>query len=100
MLRRLDGPSKQGNASVTSTTPFEVKVGASAAAREVVTIQADQPIYVYFADEGETPNAAAVAASGFTQTRNIINTYEASTRQAIWVLAISLTASVRFAERG
>jgi len=100
MLRRLDGPSKQGNATVTSTTPVEVKVDSVAADREVVTIQANESIYVYFADEGETPNAATVAASGFIQTRNIINTYEASTGQALWVLAVGLTATVRFAERG
>ncbi len=100
MIRRLDGPAKQSNQSVTTTTPFEVKVGASPEDREVVTIQANQPIYVYFADEGETPSAATIQASGFIQTRDIINTYEAGDRQAIWVLAVALTSTVRFAERG
>lgn len=100
MLRKLDGPALQGNLTVTTATPVELKVGASRADREVVSVQADQSIYVYFADEGETPLAATIQASGFIQTRNILNTYEAGGRQAIWLLAVSLTSYVRIAERG
>ena len=52
MLQPLDGPSKQFIlAAVTTTTPVEVKAGATSfPERKIITLQADAKFYIYFAD--------------------------------------------------
>lgn len=102
MLSPLDGPSKQGLlSSVGTATPVEVKVGASAFSdRKVITMQSeDGKFYVYFADTGETPSAATVAANGFTQFKDQKESYEAGEKQVVYVLSVSGTINIRIAER-
>ena len=102
MYSPLDGPSKQGKlSSVGTATPVEVKVDASAfEGRSVITLQGTGKFYIYFADEGETPNAATVSANGFEQAKDSINTYEAGSKQAVFVLSVTGTIDIRIAERG
>lgn len=109
MLKALDGPSKSSKlTSVGTATPVEVKVGASAFEdRKVITMQStkkDSPnygdFYVYFADEGETPNAATISANGQVQSKNAKESYEAGPSQVVYVLADSGTISIRITERG
>lgn len=102
MLFPLDGPSKQGTlSSVGTLTPVEVKVGASSfEGRKVVTLQGDAKFYIYFADENVVPSAADVSNNGFLQFKNSKETYEASSQQAIYVLAESGTVNIKIAERG
>jgi len=98
---QLDGPSKSFVLSAVGTvTPVEVKAGGSAfEERKVITLQADGKFYIYFADEGETPNAATVSSTGMTQYKNARESYEASGSQAVFVLAVTGTVDVRGAER-
>lgn len=101
MLQALDGPSKSFKlSSVGVATPVEVYASGSAfEERKVITLQSDGKFYVYFADEGETPNAATVSANGFIQYKNAKESYEASGSQAVFVLALSGTVDIRGAER-
>lgn len=101
MLQPLDGPSKQFKlAAVGVVTPVEVFASGSAfSERKILTLQSDGKFYVYFADEGETPNAATVAANGFIQYKNAKESYEATGSQAVFVLAVTGTVDVRGAER-
>jgi hypothetical protein len=108
MIEALDGPAKSGKLSAVGTvTPVEVKVGASVFdGRKVITLQNSREdtnrgrFYVYFADEGETPNASTVADNGLLQERNVKETYEAGPEQAVFVLAVSGTVDIRITERG
>ena len=97
----LDGPSKQFKLSAVGVvTPVEVFAsGSSFSERKVVTLQADGKFYIYFADEGETPNAATVAANGFIQYKDAKESYEAAGSQAVFVLAVTGTVDIRGAER-
>lgn len=100
MFEALDGPSKPFVLAVGTATPIEVKAGASSfPERKVITIQADAKFYIYFADEGETPNAATVIATGMWQAKNAKESYEASGSQAVFVLALSGTVNIRGVER-
>jgi hypothetical protein len=101
MLQPLDGPSKQFILSaVTTTTPVEVKAGASAfPERKVITLQADSKFYIYFADEGETPSAGDITSKGFIQYKNAKESYEAAGSQVVYVLAETGTVDIRGAER-
>ena len=101
MLQPLDGPSKQYTLSITTATAVEIKDGANPVLeeRKVITLQGDGRFYVYFADEDQTPNAATVAADGFLQYRNAKETYEASSTQAVFIVAASGTVDVKVAER-
>lgn len=100
-LLPLDGPSKSFKLSAVGTaTPVEVYASGSAfAERKVVTLQGDGKFYVYFADEGETPNAATVSANGFIQYKDAKESYEATGSQAMFVLAFTGTVDIRGAER-
>ena len=97
----LDGPSLQGQQDVTDSVVFRVRVGSSELdQRKVVTIQPlDGLIWVYFGDNSTVPSAATVKASGFTQPRGSIRSYEASTSQEIYVVSDTGTVDIRFAER-
>ena len=101
MLQPLDGPSKPFKlSSVGVVTPVEVFAsGSSFPERKVITLQSDGKFYIYFADEGETPSAATVAANGFIQYKNAKESYEASGSQAVFVLAVTGTVDIRGAER-
>tara|TARA_R110000851_G_scaffold308093_1_gene466877 strand:+ start:392 stop:700 length:309 start_codon:yes stop_codon:yes gene_type:complete len=101
MLQPLDGPSKSFKlSSVGIVTPIEVFAsGSSFQERKLITLQADGRFYIYFADEGETPNAATVAANGFIQYKNAKESYEASGSQAVFVLAVTGTVDIRGTER-
>lgn len=107
MLQPLDGPAIQGKlTSVTSTTPVQAKVGASAYEdRKVLTLQSSKQdsnygkFYVYFANEGETPINTDVSTKGFIQDINSIHSYEASSSQTVWLMAVTGTIDIRIAER-
>jgi len=101
MFQPLDGPAIQGTISVNTTVPQLVKVGASAFdERKVITIQPiDGRIYVYFANDGENPNAATISSKGFIQYKIQKDSYEASHTQNVYILAVSGTVDVRIAER-
>ena len=101
MLLPLDGPSKQFVlSSVGTTTPVEVKAGASAfSERKVITLQGDGRFYIYFADEGETPTNTDVSTKGFTQYKDAKESYEAAGSQVVYVLAVTGTVNIRGAER-
>ena len=101
MFLPLDGPAKQGVlSSVGTVTPVECKIEAQPfSERKVITLQGDGKFYVYFADEGETPNAATVSANGFTQFKDQKETYEASCQQAVFVLSVTGTIDIVLAER-
>lgn len=102
MLQPLDGPAAQGLlSSVGTSTPVEVKVGASALTdRKLVTLQGDGKFYVYFGDDSASaPSAADVENNGFLQFKDQVQSYEAGDRQPIYVLADSGTVDIRIAER-
>lgn len=100
-LYPLDGPATQDTISVNSSTVQEAKVGGSAFEdRKVVTLQpVDGKIYVYFGDGVSTPSSATVIADGFIQYKNEKCSYEATHRQAIFILSVSGTVNVKIAER-
>jgi len=101
MMLPLDGPSSQYTLSVNTTVVTEVKNGAERwAGRSVITLQpTDGRIYVFFGDGGPAPSAATVIARGFLIFKNAKETYEASDKQEVYILAVSGTVSVRVAER-
>lgn len=100
MLQPLDGPSKSFTVTIDTVTPTKVKAGAfSFAERKVITLQGDGKFYVYFADEGETPNAATILSTGFIQYKNAKESYEASGSQEVFILADTGTVDIRGAER-
>jgi hypothetical protein len=101
MLQPLDGPSKSFKlSSVGTVTPVEVfATGSAFAERKVITLQSDGKFYIYFADEGEVPDAATVSANGFIQYKDAKESYEASGSQAVFVLAVSGTVDIRGTER-
>lgn len=96
----LDGPSKQYSLSVTTGAVVEVINTSSLDERKVVTIQPlTSDIWVYFWDGTNTPSLATVQNDGFRQFKKAMNTYEASTQQKIYIVAITATTSVRIVER-
>lgn len=106
MLLPLDGPSKQFSVTVNSTTPVEVKAGASAfLERKVITLQNYKTdtnkgdFYVYFADDGVVPSSGDVSSDGFIQSKNSKESYEAAGSQAVYIMAVSGSVDVRGAER-
>jgi hypothetical protein len=100
MFSPLDGPSAQESLTVTSATVQEAKAGVSVLSdRQVVTLQPSQKIYVYFGDGISVPNAATVSSKGIIQYKDQLNSYEASSSQPIFILAVSTTASVKVIER-
>jgi len=102
MLRRLDGPAKQGSLTVTNTAVQELKVDAQTfKGRSVITLRADQKVLLYFGDDsGVAPDVATVAADGILIFKNEFITIEAGNLQNVYILAESTTAEVKFAERG
>lgn len=108
MLQPLDGPSKHGILTVTDTVPIEVKVGASSLEeRKVITMQSyksDDPdfgdFYVYFAEGTETPTNTDLSTKGVIQPKNNLHTYEASAKQIMWVMAVTVSSiKIRIIER-
>lgn len=101
MLQPVDGPSTQGNVSVDTTTPQELKVGASRLTeRKIVTLQPlDGKVWVYFGEEGVTPSAANLQDNGFEVAKKEKASFEVGERQPLWVLSQSGTTDVRYAER-
>lgn len=100
MFYPVDGPAKQGILSVGTGAIIEVKVGASPFAdRKVVTIQPEGKIYVYFADDGETPSTTDLTTKGFYQFKDAMQSYEAGPGQKIYVLSATGTVNVRISER-
>jgi hypothetical protein len=98
----LDGPSLQGQHTLTTSTVFRVKVGSlEMEERDVVTIQSlTGNIWVFFGDEINVPTSSDVRDKGFMQVKNTIASYEAGTKQQIYILADTITCDIRFAERG
>lgn len=100
MLAPLDGPSLQGVISVGTGAVVEAKVGASIFSdRKVITIQPENKIYVFLADEGVTPSTTDVSTKGFVHYKNAKETYEAGEKQKIYLLSLAGTINVRIAER-
>ena len=101
MLRPLDGPSKQGKLSVTTSVAVEIKIEAGAySERKVITLQPlDGKILVYFADEGVVPSAATVSSDGFEHPKKAVRSYEATDKQALYMVSSSGTVNVITAER-
>jgi hypothetical protein len=100
MSRLLDGPAKQTKVSVGTGTAVEVKVGASSFTdRQAITIQPTGKLKVYFADEGETPSAATVAANGFIHFKDAKETYEAGPQQKVFIVSDTGTIDVVVCER-
>lgn len=102
MLRRLDGPSKQGSLTVDNVTVQELKKDAQPfKGRSVITLRADQKVLIYFGDDsGVAPSAVTVAADGIPVFKNEFITIEAGNLQHVYILADSTTAEVKFVERG
>ena len=100
MFHPLDGPSAQLKlTSVDTTTPREVKVGGTALAeRQVITLQPNGNMKVYFGD-GTTPSGATVTANGLDHIKGTKETYEAGTQQQVWILAVAGTIDVIVVER-
>ena len=100
MFYPVDGPAKQGVLSVGTGAVVEAKVGASAFSdRKVVTLQPSGKLYVYFADDNETPTTTDVSTKGFYHAKNAMQSYEAGPGQKICLLSDTGTISVRIAER-
>lgn len=97
----LDGPAKQIPAiTLTTSTVVEVKSGTPLDGRAIITIQPlDGDIWVYFGDGINIPSAATVAADGFLHYRHADKSYEAGDRQPVFIVARTITTSVRIAER-
>ena len=97
----LDGPSSQTRVNVTTSTVVRLRVGPSELAeRKVITVQPTTGnIYIYFGDGTATPNSTTVQNNGFIHYKNAIHSYEASDRQDVYMLAVSGTVSVTYAER-
>lgn len=102
MYLPLDGPSKQNKISVTTATRVEVKSGTEVFSdRKVITLQPiSSMIKVYFADDSETVTAANVIDKGFEHPKKSIRTYEATSRQTVYMIAIGSNTDVIVAERG
>lgn len=100
MFNPLDGPARQFSVSLTTTVVVEVKVGTPFTDRQVVTLQPlDGDIWVYYGDGVNTPSAATVAADGFRHFKKSQNSYEVGQLQPLFILASTVTTSVRIAER-
>lgn len=100
MFLPLDGPAAQIKLiSVSTVTPVEVKVGASALSeRQVITMQPSGNMKVYFGD-GNVPSAATITANGLDHFKNTKESYEAGEKQQVYVLAASGTIDVVIVER-
>lgn len=100
MFQALDGPSAQTKlASVGTVTVVEARVGATALTdRQVVTLQPDGNMKVYFGD-GTVPSAATVLANGLDHFKSAKETYEAGQKQIIYLLAVTGTINVIVVER-
>ena len=101
MFQPLDGPSSQIKlTSVGTVTPVEVKVGADPLDdRQVITIQPTGNIRIWFASSDTTPLAATISANGFLHYKDAKESYEAGSKQKVWILAVSGTVDVIIAER-
>lgn len=90
MLYPLDGPSLQASVTIT-TTPIEVKVGASAySERKVITIQ---PV------NGTVRLTFESGKPGFYLLQGGLYSYEASESQAVYVYTDSGSVTAIIAER-
>lgn len=92
MLQPLDGPAVYGNKSVT-TTPVEVKVGASPLSeRKVVTMQAIDGNIYYGYDNSVSSTTGTIIYEG--QYFHL----EAGDALSVWVVAEAGTVDVRITE--
>lgn len=101
MFSPLDGPSAQGKiSSVGTSTVVEVKIGASALAeRQVITMQPDGKMKVYFGDGTNTPSAATMLSDGLDHEKAAMMSYEAGEKQKLYILAAAGTINVIVVER-
>lgn len=102
MMLELDGPSLQKGDTITDSTVYRVKHGASEYdERKVVTIQPiDGHIWVFFGNGVNTPSALDVKNNGFFHRKESTKSYEAGTSQPVFIIADVGNVDVRFAERG
>lgn len=99
-FEELDGPSAHDKVNITSSTPYRLKKGATELrGRKVITIQAlTGSVYAYFAGSNEVPLASDVQ-KGFVIKKGGERTYEASHTQWVYVLAVTGSVDISFAER-
>ena len=99
-FQQLDGPSVQGSLTVNTVTVQEIKVNASALEeRKVITIQPTNKVKIYFGGNGSAPSAATVSADGLTLFKDALMSFEASTSQPVYILAVSGSVNVIVVER-
>lgn len=100
MLLPLDGPALHGKQTINTTTPFRVKVNANELPeRKIVTIQPlTGKIYIFFGYDENVPTVSDIQG-GFIQFKNALHSYEASNEQFVYILAVTGTVDVAFAER-
>lgn len=101
MSQLLDGPSKQIKISnIGVVTPIEAKVDTlPLSERQVITMQPDGNMKVYFAEGDSTPSAATILANGLDHYKNTKESYEAGEKQKIFILAATGTINVVIVER-
>lgn len=101
MLEPLDGPSAQATLSVTTGAVSEVRAGGSSLIdRKVVTLQPlDGRVYLYFGDGTGAPSVATVTNNGILLFNRAKESFEASTMQDLWVVAVNSTTDLRVVER-
>ena len=97
----LDGPARQVKTNIDAITPIIAKIDAQPLdERQVVVLEPqDGDIYVYFADEGQTPNFATVSGNGLVHEEGVRDWYEAGTSQNIFIAAVTATVDVIIIER-
>jgi hypothetical protein len=101
MLQRLDGPSRQSQITADTITPKKLQRDVDTLPeRAVITVQSlDGKIWIYFADDNETPTAGDVSSKGFLHYTKGKESYEAGHLQIVYVLAVTGTVDIRGAER-
>jgi hypothetical protein len=99
MYQPLDGPSAQIKVSVGTVTAVEVKVGTTPLTdRQVITLQPNGKIKVYFGD-GTTPSTATILANGLDHFKDAKESYEVGERQQLFILSTGGTVDVIIVER-
>lgn len=99
MFLPLDGPAIQGTLSVGTGAVVEAKVsGSPFVERKVITMEPSGKMYVYFANNNETPSVSDVSTKGFLHYK-VKESYEAGEYQKVFLLSVSGTITVKIAER-
>jgi hypothetical protein len=101
-LLPLDGPALQSGVIVTTGTVVAAKVGVTELVeRKAITLQSlNDDIYVYFGDDtGIAPSTLIVQTSGLVVYLGEKATFEATSSQRLYILAINNATTVIVVER-